>query len=370
MLSVSLPQDSKRPENATRRPRDLGIRIGELAPGEHNAITDVAGVRVGHTSVVRGDSVRTGVTVVLPHGENVYQSKLPAALAVGNGFGKLVGATQLMELGELESAIALTNTLNVGKVADALVAWMLEREGNEGVRSINVVVGETNDGRLNDIRGRHVEAEHVRAALRDAAPGIVRAGSVGAGTGTRCFGFKGGIGTSSRIAGQYTLGVLVQTNFGGTLRIDGRRVPESLLYGERQKRRDEEHEHDDDTPGSCMIVIATDAPLDAHRLQRLAKRAFVGMARVGASFSNGSGDYAIAFSTAAECRIPQRSPGVDTVGAPVLRNDRMTPLFVAAADATEEAILDSLFRAQTVTSKFGRVEALPLERIERWLGGK
>ncbi len=344
--TVTLPQE---PASQPARPRvaEAGIRIGTLPPGKHNAITDVAGVRVGHATVHKGDRVRTGVTVVLPHGGNLFRDKVPAAIHVGNGFGKLMGATQVQELGNIESPIALTNTLNVGKVADALVAHMLALPGNEKVRSINVIVGETNDGGLNDIRGRHVEARHVEQALAAAKTGPVAEGSVGAGHGTICFGWKGGIGTASRRAGEYTVGVLVQSNFGGTLRVAGTPVPRHL----GPARKDD---------GSCMIVVATDAPLCHRNLERLAKRALAGMARTGASFSNGSGDYVIAFSTAKELRV---RPGGDKTGAAVLKNERMTPLFRAVAEATEEAILNSLFQATTVSSSKRTVSAIPLDKL-------
>jgi len=335
------------------RLRGLGITIGKLETGKWNAITDVPGVRVGHTTVVEADDVRTGVTVVLPHAGNLFRDKVPATLVVGNGYGKLVGATQLEELGELESPIALTNTLNVHRVADALLSWMLARPGNEHVRSLNVVVGETNDGHLNDIRGRHVSAQHVEAALANAKSGPVVEGSVGAGTGTRCLGWKGGIGTSSRKVGGHTIGVLVQTNFGGTLRIGGREVSPSDLEPDAEKRR-----RDDDEHGSCMIVVATDAPLETRNLSRLGKRALAGMAKTGASFSNGSGDYVLVFSTA-------REPG----RVPVANRD-MTALFLAVVDATEEAILNSLLAATTVTSRYGEARAIPIAALRRFLATK
>lgn len=369
ILVFSVPVQSPSNGSDRPRPRDLGIEIGDLEPGQNNAITDVAGVRVGHVTQLEGDAVRTGVTVIHPHGGNVFQEKLPAAVVVGNGFGKLVGSTQIHELGQLESPIALTNTLNVGKVTDALVAWMLARPGNERVRSINVVVGETNDSKLNDIRGRHVDAEHVERALEIAAAGPVAGGSVGAGTGTVCFGIKGGIGTSSRRVGRHVVGVLVQTNFGGALRVDGRRVPARVLRGDASRDGERREDREEDEHGSCMIVVATDAPLDTHKLRRLAKRALVGMARVGASFSNGSGDYVLAFSTASALRIPHRSES-ETVGAATVRTDRLTPFFVAAADATEEAILDSLFRATTVASKARTVQALSIDRFRAWWRAK
>ena len=352
LLSLAAPSAQERP-----RARALGIRIGELTTGAHNAITDVSGVRVGHCTVDDGDRVHTGVTVVLPHGGNLFRSRVPAAIHVANGFGKLVGSTQVRELGELESPIALTNTLNVGKVMDALVGHQLELEGNERVRSVNVVVGETNDGRLNDIRGRHVSTEHVERALSEAESGPVAEGSVGAGRGTVCFGFKGGIGSSSRRVGDWTIGVLVQSNFDGDLRIAGRR-----LAAPKTEQRDDGKEVPED--GSCMIVVATDAPLGPRALDRLAKRALVGMARVGASFSNGSGDYVIAFSTADSMR---RAPGERRLSASELPNAQLTPLFKAVADATEESILNSLLRATAVEHPSRRIDPLPVERVRRTL---
>ncbi len=344
------PQEQDR-EPPRPRAAGLGVRIGTLPPGAENAITDVAGVRVGHATIHRNDDVRTGVTVILPHGGNLFREKVPAAIHVGNGFGKLVGSTQVQELGNIESPIALTNTLSVGKVMDALVAHMLAVPGNEDVRSINVVVGETNDGGLNDIRGRHVEVQHVEQAIAAAKSGPVEEGSVGAGYGTICFGWKGGIGTASRRAGDYTVGVLVQSNFGGSRTVSGTTVHGRL--GREPERKGAED-------GSCMIVVATDAPVGPRNLGRLASRALAGMARTGASFSNGSGDYVVAFSTARELRI---LPGGDKTGAAVLKNECMSLLFRASADATEEAILNSLFRATTVSSKRGTVEAIPIDKV-------
>ncbi len=355
LLLFSLPlaaQDSR------GRARDFGVAPGILTPGKWNAITDVAGVKVGHTTLIEGDSVRTGVTVILPHGGNVFQEKVPAAVFVGNGFGKAVGFTQIQELGNIESPIALTNTLNTWKVADALVSWMLQQPGNEAVRSINVVVGETNDGWLNDIRGRHVQAEHVWQALQQASSGPVAEGNVGAGTGTRALGFKGGIGTASRVLpadkGGYTVGVLVQTNFGGILTINGAPVGRELHNFYMAE----------DVPyvvdGSCMIVIATDAPLSARNLQRLAKRSFLAFGRVGAFSSNGSGDYSIAFSTNTQVRIPY-APAEREQTVPQVYNDYMSPLFLAVVEATEEAIYNSLFMATDMQGQQGRtVKALPL----------
>ncbi|MCB9871807.1 MAG: P1 family peptidase [Planctomycetes bacterium] len=350
--------DPQPPADAARlRVRQAGIVIGALPTGPSNAITDVAGVAVGHATVVRGTAVRTGVTVVVPHSGNLFRDKVPAAVFVANGFGKLVGSTQIVELGELESPIALTNTLSVGRVADALVGHVLALPGNESVRSVNVVVGETNDGFLNDIRGRHVGAEHLEQALRNARGGPVVEGGVGAGAGTVCFGWKGGIGTASRRVSEFTVGVLVQTNFGGALTVAGVPVHRTLRAPRRQRTGD----------GSCMIVIATDAPLGARNLRRLAARAFAGMARTGASFANGSGDYAIAFSTATSQRIRAGAP---RSGGPVLANPRMSPLFLAVAEATEEAILNSLFAARRVSGARGVVEALPVERVVALVRGR
>ena len=337
---------------ARPRAREVGVVPGILTPGPLNAITDVDGVRVGHTTIIRGENVRTGVTAVLPHGGNLFQEKVPGAIFVLNGFGKLMGSTQVEELGEIESPILLTNTLNVGRVADAAIDFMLALPGNETVRSINIVVGETNDGALNDIRGRHVGRDDVLAAIRGAKGGPVEEGSVGAGTGTIAFGFKGGIGTSSRRLpdnlGGYTVGVLVQSNFGGVLSIAGAPVGRELGR----------HYLKDALPpaadGSIMIVIATDAPVDSRNLKRLGARAMMGLARTGAAGTNGSGDYAIAFSTA---RKPAR----------LLPNDEVSPLFLATIEATEEAIYNSLFRATTVSSAVGKAEALPLEETLRIL---
>ncbi len=322
------------------RARDIGVAPGILTPGALNAITDVAGVRVGQATVIRGENVRTGVTVVLPHGGNLFREKVPGAVFVGNGFGKLMGVTQVEELGEIESPIALTSTLNVPRVADALIDWMLALPGNEDVRSINVVVGETNDGQLNDIRGRHVGREEVFAALKSAATGAVEEGSVGAGTGTVAFGWKGGIGTSSRKLpaklGGWTVGVLVQTNYGGILTIDG--APVGRALGQYYLKNELEN-----ADGSIMIVIATDAPVDARNLERMGARAMAGLARTGAAMTNGSGDYAIAFSTHR--------------GAATMKNDDMSLLFLATIEATEEAIYNSLFKATDVRD----VRALPIE---------
>ena len=348
------------------RARDIGIRPGILTPGSLNAITDVAGVRVGHVTIIRGDSVRTGVTAVLPHGGNVYAEKVPAAVFVGNGFGKIIGTTQIMELGEIETPILLTSTLAVPKVGDFLIDHMLSLKGNEDVRSVNPVVAETNDGFLNDVRGRHITREDVSNAINEAKDGAVEEGSVGAGTGTVAFGFKGGIGTSSRKLpenlGGYTVGVLVQTNFGGVLQIDGAPVGEELgryfLKGALESGSAKtQSEGDDLADGSIIIVVATDAPLSSRNLERLAARTMMGLARTGAAGSNGSGDYAIAFSTAESVR---RRGGRGEAAVKLLGNNDMSPLFLAAMEATEEAIYNSLFKATTVTGNGRTVEALPI----------
>lgn len=342
------------------RARDFGIEPGILETGHWNAITDVSGVSVGHRTLVRGDSVRTGVTVIVPHEGNLFQEKVPAAVKVGNGFGKAVGFTQVEELGNLETPIALTNTLNVFNVAGALVDYMLSLPGNETVRSVNPVAGETNDGWLNDIRGRHVQEEDLLEALAQAQTGPVAEGNVGAGTGTQCLGFKGGIGTSSRklseSSGGYTVGVLVQTNFGGILTINGAPVGEEL---ENYYKADGGAYKVD---GSCMIVIATDAPLSARNLSRLASRSFLALGRVGSFMSNGSGDYAIAFSTHIDCRIPYRAD-TKIQQMPELNNDAMSPLFLAVVEATEEAVYNSLFMAENMEGYKGHsMYAIPIDR--------
>lgn len=355
-------------EGQTKRPRarEAGIVVGVLPTGKLNAITDVKGVRVGHATVIRGADVRTGVTAILPHAGNLFQEKVPAAVFVGNGFGKLMGYTQVNELGEIETPVLLTNTLNVPRVADALLDWMLAQAGNEEVRSINPVVAETNDGFLNDIRARAVTREEVFVALRNAREGEVEEGSVGAGTGTVAFGFKGGIGTSSRTLpqtlGGYTVGVLVQTNFGGVLTINGAPVGRELgsyyLKDKLSAEKTSAQTVQDRADGSIIIVVATDAPLDARSLKRLAGRAMLGLARTGSPSTNGSGDYAIAFSTQNRIRMNDERRSVQLVG-----NDAMSPLFLAVVEATEEAIYNSLFRATSITGREGhRVEALPLDR--------
>ena len=347
-----------------KKAADFGIRIGVMSPGKLNAITDVRGVKVGQTTLIKADSIRTGVTAILPHEGNLFQQKVPAAVYVGNGFGKLAGVTQVKELGNIESPVILTNTLGVSTAMNAVVSYTLSQKGNENVQSVNAVVGETNDGYLNDIRGRHVTETDVLNAIMKASPGIVTEGNVGAGTGTVCFGFKGGIGTASRVLpkklGGYTVGVLVQTNFGGVLFIDG--VP----IGEELKKYYLREELDEKTDGSCMIVVATDAPLDSRSLERLAKRAFMGLAKTGGIASNGSGDYVIAFSTDSSLRVPFNA--ADIFQQNVLSNDAVSPLFMAAIEATEEAIVNSLLSAETMKGKNGRtVEALPKEKLKEIL---
>src|SRR5580704_30058 len=332
-LCLTAQETNTRPRSA-----DLGLKVGGLATGPLDAITDVAGVRVGHTTLNQGDSVRTGVTVILPHGGNLFREKVPGAVFIGNAFGKLAGSTQVEELGEIETPIALTSTLNVPRVADAIIDYMLALPGNENVRSINPLVGETNDGYLNDIRGRRVGSAEVLAALQSAHGGAVEEGSVGAGAGTVAFGFKGGIGTASRRAGGYTVGVLVQSNFGGTLVMNGAPVGRELAAGGPNSGN-----------GSIMMIVATDAPMDSRNLRRMAARTMFGLARTGSSGANGSGDFGIAFTT-------QRNP------AKLLSNDEMSPLFLAVIEATEEAIYNSLLRAVTVTGNGHTVKALPIER--------
>jgi D-aminopeptidase len=347
LLLLSLAATPLLAQSPRPRARDIGLVVGALPPGPLNAITDVAGVRVGHTTIARGDSINTGVTAILPHGGNPFRDKVPAAIVVGNGFGKLAGSTQVNELGELEAPIVLTCTLCVPRAADAVLTWLLSLPGNEDMRSANPVVGETNDGFLNNIRARPITEGDVLGAIRNAAEGPVAEGAVGAGRGTVAFGWKGGIGTASRRLpaqwGGWTLGALVQTNYGGDLLIVGVPVGRELREGGRGKR-----EGSGSGDGSIIMVIATDAPLDHLRLERLARRALAGLARTGSSMSNGSGDYVIAFSTA-------RTP------AAVVANDAMSPLFQAAIEATEEAIYNSLLRAETVRGYRGVVRALPVD---------
>jgi D-aminopeptidase len=349
---------------ARSRARDLGIVVGVYPAGPNDAITDVAGVRVGHATVISGEQVRTGVTAILPHGGNLFQDKVAGAVFVGNAFGKLAGSTQVNELGTIETPIVLTNTLSVGTAMDAVVRYTIGQPGNEQVRSVNALVGETNDGGLNDIRGLHVTREHVLAAISSAAAGPVAEGSVGAGTGTINYGWKGGIGTASRKLsadrGGYTVGVLTQTNFGGNLTIAG--VP---VYRTLQPPRTRGGAGFDDGDGSCMLVVATDAPLDARDLKRLAARAIFGLARTGSSYSNGSGDFAIAFSTAPDLRSRFNDTAPRTRA--LLPPDATSPLFEAALEATEEAVYNALFQATTVRSAAGTAEAIPIERVRELL---
>jgi D-aminopeptidase len=364
-----MPTETK---NSRPRAREIGLKIGVLPTGALNAITDVASVRVGHATVFRGENVRTGVTAVLPHGGNLFAEKVPGAVFVGNGFGKLTGSTQVYELGEIETPILLTSTLSVPRVADFLLDYMLALPGNEAAQSVNPLVAETNDGFLNDIRGRHISKADVFAAIEGAKTGAIEEGSIGAGTGTIAFGWKGGIGTSSRklpaSLGNFTVGVLVQTNFGGVLQIDGAPVGVELgkyylidaLKKDTARRRSADL--NDAADGSIIIVIATDAPVDARNLRRMATRSMMGLARTGAAGTSGSGDYAIAFTAAPELRIKTLNSN-EPRKVNLLSNDAMSPLFLATIEATEEAIYNSLFRAVTVTGRDKRaIEALPLER--------
>jgi D-aminopeptidase len=355
-------------ESASDRPRarDAGIAIGILPPGPLNAITDVAGLRVGHVTLIEGDSVRTGVTAVLPHGGNLYRDKVPAGFAVANGYGKFMGSTQIAELGEIETPILLTNTLSVPEAAAGIVEWTLRQPGNEEVRSVNAVVGETNDGFLNDIRARRVTAGHAVAAIEQARAGPVAEGSVGAGTGTIAFGWKGGIGTASRrlpeSLGGWTVGVLVQANYGGVLTLDGVRVGEALgQYYLRDRLQSGTGD------GSVIVVVATDAPLSDRNLERLARRAFLGIARTGSPITNGSGDYAVAFSTHDGVRrTPERRASAAAVEE--LPNELVSPLFQAAVEATEEAVINALFAAEEMDGHRGRIEALPVDQLLRLHG--
>ena len=393
LAALMLPLPAQAQEQTRPRARDLGIEVGVFAPGANNAITDVAGVLVGHTTIVSGDDVRTGITAIRPHGGNIYRDRVPAAIHVGNGFGKLLGVTQVRELGELETPILLTCTLCVWKAADAMAEWALAMEGMEQVRSINPVVGETNDGGLNDIRNRPITAAQVRSALDGAASGPVEEGSVGAGTGTSAFGWKGGIGTSSRVLpeslGGYAVGVLVQSNFGGILQIAGAPVGRELgrysfrnqagagreqgdpggaaakpggAAGDPGRERAVDARQSEERPGesqgSIMIVVATDAPLSERNLERVGGRAIMGLSRTGSFASNGSGDYVIAFSTADDVR---RRAGNAERSVADLANDRMSAIFQATVEATEEAIYNSMFKAVTVSSRWGTREALPID---------
>ncbi len=343
------------------RLRDYGISPGVLNTGEYNAITDVPGVLVGHSTIIEGKDVRTGVTAIKPHGGNIYRLKVPAAVYIGNGYGKLTGISQVKELGNIETPVVLTNTMSVPAGFEGLITYTINEPGNRNVRSVNCVVGETNDGYLNDIRGRHVEEEHVLEAISNAKSGLVEEGNVGAGTGTVCFGFKGGIGTSSRVLpsslGGYTVGVLVQTNFGGVLQIDG------IPVGEELEKFSFSRNVNSGADGSCMIVVATDAPVDSRNLERIAKRAIMGLARTGGIASNGSGDYVISFSVAEENLI-DLSSGESLLRNNFLANGSVSPLFLATIEATEEAILNSLFAAETMEGHNGhRVEKIPVDRV-------
>lgn len=357
-ITVQPDRDADRP-----RARDLGIEPGILTPGPLNAITDVSGVRVGHVTLVRGDSVQTGATAILPHGGNLYRDRVPAGFFQGNGYGKFAGSTQVIELGEIETPIVLVNTLSVPQGMEAVIGWTLEQPGNENVRSVNAVVGETNDGFLNDIRGRHLRAETIVRAIHSASAGPVAEGSVGAGRGTVAFGWKGGIGTSSRVlpevVGGWTVGVLVQSNYGGILRVDGVPVGEALGRYFMSNVVDR-----GDADGSIIVVIATDAPLSDRNLERLAARAMLGIGRTGSPASNGSGDYALAFSTAESVR---RGPDRQPLNG--LENEALSPLFQAVVEATEEAILNSLFRATTVTGHRGTVDAIDIDAVRDVMRG-
>jgi len=354
------------------RARDLGIKPGILNTGKNNAITDVEGVLVGHVTLIKGESIRTGATAILPHGGNIYQNKVPAAAVIGNGYGKMMGYTQIHELGEIETPIVLTNTLSVPRAADAILDWTLQQNGNETVTSINSVVGETHDAKLNDIRGRHLTPEIIIKAIENAKTGPVEEGDVGAGKGTSTLGWKGGIGTSSRILpeklGGYTVGVLVQSNFGGgILQMDGVPVGKELNQYYMQDDVDR-----DIAEGSIMMVVATDAPLSDRNLERLANRALTGLARTGTSMTNGSGDYVISFSTAESVRrTPERRN--NNAQFEEIPNRRISPLFQAVAEATEEAIYNSLLMARSVTSKDVRtgesrtVHELPVDKVREIL---
>ncbi len=368
-------------KNERPRARDIGLVTGVIPTGQLNAITDVAGVQVGHTTIVRGENIRTGVTAILPHAGNLFREKVPGAVFIGNAFGKLAGSTQVNELGEIETPIVLTSTLSVPRAADAVLDYILSLPGNEQVQSVNPLVGETNDGFLNDIRGRHLTGNDVLNSIKNAKGGPVEEGAVGAGTGTVAFGFKGGIGTSSRrlpaSLGGYTVGVLVQTNFGGVLTMAGAQVGQELgryyLKQELERGKDAKPQGSkgptrpgaDFADGSVIIVIATDAPVDARNLQRMAARSMMGLARTGSAASNGSGDYAIAFSTAREVRIEVKAASENAYtprDTKLVTNDAMSPLFLAVIEATEEAVYNSILRATTTTGRGRTVEALPIER--------
>lgn len=345
--------------SAQKRLRDYGVKIGVMKTGMLNAITDVKGVKVGHITIQQGDTINTGVTAILPAEGNLFQSKVPAAIYIGNGFGKLMGISQVKELGNIETPIILTNTLSIATAADAIIDYSVSQKENQNLRSVNAIVGETNDSYLNDIVGRHVKKQHVLKAIENATNGAVTEGNVGAGTGTVCFGFKGGIGTASRVlpkaSGGYTVGVLVQTNFGGVLQIDG--VPVGVALNQYFLN----NQLNDPADGSCMIVVITDAPVTSRNLERIAKRAMMGLAKTGGIASNGSGDYVIAISNAEGLRVAHDSKEkLQTVQE--LRNDEVSPLFLATIEATEEAILNSLFAAKTLKGKNGTIQALPIDK--------
>lgn len=344
---------------SAQRLRDYGINYGIFKTGANNAITDVPGVKVGHVTLIEGDSIRTGVTAIIPHEGNIFRKKVPAAVFVGNGFGKLAGTTQIKELGNIETPVILTNTLSIAAGLDGLIDYTLAQKGNERIGSVNGVVGETNDGGLNDIRGRHVKKEHVLEAIANAASGPVAEGNVGAGTGTVCFGFKGGIGTSSRVLpkayGSYTVGVLIQSNYGGVMEIAGVQIGQLL---EHYNFRDAILQ---DVDGSCMMVVVTDAPIDSRNLERLAKRVFMGLAKTGGIASNGSGDYVIAMSVCPENLIDENTAFYTPK---IMQNDDMSPLFEAAIEATAEALWNSLFAAKTMTGYKGKtVNSIPVEKV-------
>lgn len=348
-------------EENSKRPREYGIKLGVLTPGKYNAITDVQGVKVGHVTLKKGSDVRTGVTAILPYDGNIFKNKVPCAMYLGNGFGKMTGYAQVKELGNLETPIILTNTLSVAAGIQGIIDYTLSFKDNGDVRSVNAVVGETNDGGLNDIRGQHVTREDVVTAIKNAKSGPVEEGAVGAGTGTKAFNFKGGIGTASRVLpkslGGYTVGVLVQTNFGGVLQIDGVQVGKEL--GEYSFKKEIES-----ADGSIMMIIATDAPVDARNLERMAKRAMMGLAKTGGIASNGSGDFVIAFSTNQKLRIAHTKPDYTLDTFSLVRNDDMSPLFLATIEATEEAIINSLFAAETTKGFDGKtVQALPVDKV-------
>lgn len=370
-MEMSAAKTNQGSTSSRPRARDIGLKIGILPTGSLNALTDVPGVLVGQTTMVRGDNIRTGVTAILPHGGNIFREKVPGAVFVGNGFGKLAGSTQVNELGEIETPILLTSTLSVPRVADAVLDYMLSLQGNEDVQSVNPLVAETNDGYLNDIRGRHITREDVLSAIKNAKTGAIDEGCVGAGTGTVAFGFKGGIGTSSRklplSLGGYSIGVLVQTNFGGVLTINGAPVGQTLkkyYLKEELERSVGSNDPQNRADGSIIIVVATDAPVDARNLGRMAARTMLGLARTGASATNGSGDYAIAFSTSPDVRIRPASAAERSMPRTMksLPNDAMSPIFQAVIEATEEAIYNSMFKATTTSGRGHTIEALPLDQ--------